>query len=357
MRPRTFIFLLLAVVGAISATVYYVAERGRENTLPEERLLYPDLKDRINEIAEVTVKDRDGEIVVKDKGDGWVIANRGDYPASFGGLKRLLLNLSEARILDFMTDNPDLYSKLGVQDVDQQGAASIQVTASDAAGVMLVDMVIGDRQRAGGTYSSPTYYVRASGEPRSMLVESDLEVSARPNQWLESLIFAVAPERIKEVSIKHPDNEYRYYRENEEEQDFALGNIPDGMRIKSKTLVNRIGTILDDFRVDDVSGKTDRAFGEEAVTTRIETFDGLLVNAKAEYVDGIGYAVFEIGNTEAATTEVEGEAIRLQETLGGWVYVVPFHKYDMLARKPGSQLEEISSDEPAPDPAEPPAQE
>ena len=47
----------------------------------------------------------------------WTVAERDNYPADTGRLRKLLLELAEARLLEEKTSNPELYDRLKVEDI------------------------------------------------------------------------------------------------------------------------------------------------------------------------------------------------------------------------------------------------
>ena len=60
----------------------------------------------------------------------WTVAERANYPADVSKLRKLLLALSDAKIVEEKTSNPASYAIIGVEDPTMPGAAGAEIELS-----------------------------------------------------------------------------------------------------------------------------------------------------------------------------------------------------------------------------------
>ncbi len=344
MSGRT-LFALAAIAALVLVGTLIVVERKAPEVKLERGLLLPELSTRLNTITELQVRTYDDEILVarNHKGD-WEIPNRGGYPAAFDKVRSLLLALSEARILERKTHNPALYPKLGIQGIDSETSPSVQIIARNKTDETVAELIIGNLKptsASGVSRGVKNYYVRLPDDSQGLLVRGDLDVSRRLRDWLDDLILDIPETRIRDVLVTHPERTVHIHRPDSDEPDFVLEDIPEGKELKSRTQLNRMGSILSDVRIDDVQRADEHSFGEEMVQSRVETFDGLIVNIRSEYIDGDSLVAFAFETLEDAEVAQQREAAELNGALNPWVFAVPFFKYDTFARKLGPLVQDI----------------
>ncbi len=342
MNTKKLLGLMAITVITAGITLYTVYKFDSRETVIQQPL-FPELAARINEAAYISVRSYEDQIILEKDGHNWNVSNRDSYPALFSRVKSTLLALSDARLLEYKTSNPELYYKLGLEGIEDESAATLLLTIRSESDELLVELLIGDAQRVGAVELAPTYFVRKPDDARSMLIEANLDVPSVISNWIKSQIIDISSDRIQEIEIRHPDRTLRIFRTEPEQENYQLAGIPVGMRLKSQTTLDRMGTILEDFRIDDVRKSESYEFSETAVHTQIRTFDGLIVKAQAEYVENQGRATFSMETHEESEDRARVEAAALNERLADWVFFIPYFKYDTLARQIGPLVEEISA--------------
>src|SRR5688572_29527509 len=90
------LFFLLVLAALACGAWYYLAGRNL-GTSPATRTGGKIVEFPINEVAHVRVKGASGEVNVVKKGDDWVVKERGDYPASFEQVGKLVRKLWELK--------------------------------------------------------------------------------------------------------------------------------------------------------------------------------------------------------------------------------------------------------------------
>ena len=194
MSRQRFIALLVAAVLAISGALYLSTER----TLPRDPrggALLPALAGEMNTVSAVSVRRASATptATIHLKDGRWTVAERGDYPADVPKLRKLLLALSDAKIVEEKTSNPASFPVIGVEDPSATGAtgAEVSFTAGDGAHAVIVGKPVG-----GGNF------VRRKGENVSYSVEPGISFETEPRFWIESKLFDAAPANIQSIEVK-----------------------------------------------------------------------------------------------------------------------------------------------------------
>ncbi|MEX2496967.1 MAG: DUF4340 domain-containing protein [Woeseia sp.] len=363
MSPRSVKFLAGAVV-VLFGILFVLNSADRESSAPGAGLLFPELKNRLNDINTLTITDADGAVTVqREAADGpWVVSGKDGYPADTAALRQLLLALADARKLEQKTSDPELYDRLGVADpreesVVEEGSGTLVTAAGkDAA----VSVIIGD------VAQREYRYVRLPEQPESWLIDQNPTVPAEPGDWLLPQIVDVESSRIRSVTIRHGDGEVLHVqRETADQPDFEVEEIPEGRELSYPTVANSIANTLANLSLEDVRART-RNDREAAVTTDFSTFDGLQVrvnvfpqeagaeennaahgrwislqaSAMAEQTNGEDSSPADDGPAPQQGTAAE-EAAAINERVSGWTYRIPGHKANQLTRR----WDDILSDE------------
>jgi Domain of unknown function (DUF4340) len=194
MSRQRFIALLVAAALAISGAMYLSSQR---NLQKETRggMLLPTLSSELGSVTALSVrKGNPAPAVTLHLVSGrWTVAERGDYPADVSKLRKLLLALSDAKIVEEKTSNPANFSLIGVDDPSAAGAsgAEISVTAKDGKHVVIVGKPIG-----GGNF------VRRGGENISYSVEPGISFETEPRFWIESKLLEIPVSSIQSIQVK-----------------------------------------------------------------------------------------------------------------------------------------------------------
>jgi hypothetical protein len=194
MSRQRFIALLVAAVLAISGALYLSTERNLPRD-PRGGALLPALAGEMNTVSAVSVRRASATptATIHLKDGRWTVAERGEYPADVPKLRKLLLALSDAKIVEEKTSNPASFPLIGVEDPSAPGAtgAEVSFTAGDGAHAVIVGKPVG-----GGNF------VRRKGENVSYSVEPGISFETEPRFWIESKLFDAAPANIQSIEIK-----------------------------------------------------------------------------------------------------------------------------------------------------------
>jgi hypothetical protein len=340
MSKRTLAILAAAFV----ALLVLVMLGQREETGPAGAgaALVPDLEAALGDIERVTVTRAGGEVVatLEKRPDSWVVADKHGYVADAAKLRQALTALAEARVLEQKTSNPELYGRLGVEDVTAPTATGIGV-AMTAPGRELPTVILGNAE--GARYR----YARRAGEAQSYLVDRNPDVARAAAQWLDSVIIDVRSERVREVSITHADGEVvRLSKASAELANFEVADVPEGRELSYPGVANVVGNALRELNLEDVEPAAEGA-AEEPTIVEFRTFDGLVVRVAGTERDDESWITLEASADAAAAPAADAapaegaapaedpvaEAARINAKVGGWRYKIASFQYDQMTRR------------------------
>lgn len=293
MTTRTLIGLAAALVVLTVLAIYGQRSGESPGAAGEvDQVLLPELATSLATIDRVAVVGAGNEPVATllRREERWVVAEKDDYPADIGKIREVLRALSEARVVERKTSNPDYYDRLGVSPVEEADSAGVAVAAY-AGDEQVAAVVVGDA--AGSGY----HYVRPQQGDTSFMVDRELDVPRSVAEWVDPTIVDIRGARVREVVIEHPDGEtLRVYKEDADEANFSVEGVPEGRELQYPGVANVIGNALRELRLEDVAAAGDGADDDAAVRTTYRTFDGLVVSVSA------------IGGEDGAWIELEARA-------------------------------------------------
>ena len=194
MSRQRFIVLIAAAVLAISGALYLSTQRN----LPRDThgtALVPTLAGELNTVTALSVRRGSAAptVTVHEKDGRWTVAERGDYPADVSKLRKLLLALSDAKIVEDKTSNPANFPVIGVEDPSLPAAtgAEISVTARDGKHAVIIGKPVGEGN-----------FARRSGDNRSYSVEPGISFETEPRFWIDSRLLDTAAAGIQSIEVK-----------------------------------------------------------------------------------------------------------------------------------------------------------
>lgn len=262
----------LAVVLVVLGALAYFGQRGQSTGPTAGGPILPGLEAALNDVAQIKVTKAGGETVatIEKHADGWTVAEKGGYAADVAKLRQSLRALAEAKILETKTANPAFYDKLGVQDIASDKATGLAVAIS-VPGKDFGTLILGDAK------GSKQRYVRRANEAQSYLIDRDPSFPKTAAQWLDPLILDVRGNRVRQVTIKHPDGEVvTISKLNPDEMNFDVALIPRGRELLYPGVANVVGNSLRELNLEDVE-RADNTTPDKPVQVEFRTFDGLIV--------------------------------------------------------------------------------
>ena len=348
MTPKTFAGLALVTVAVAAMATHGVVTRyGSSGVESARSLLFPDLADRINTAAELSVQNAEGTVVIKRSESGWRVATVHDYLAIDANVREAIIGLSQMKLVDAKTKQPERFGRLDLDDVTAKDSKSRLWRLKDADGKVLAEILMGKRRFDLGGVEQNGIYVRKPGEQQTWLAQVKLPEDRDVMSWVDRKIVDIRKRRIKRTTTIAENGEaLTALRDIPDDEDYIVENLPSGFKLKDRWEwdVNGMGLTLTGMQFESVlplvqAGKNFTAPSVEKAV--VETHDGLILrfamlkpdddsnapwwvtleadvdpNVKAE---PSGEGPDRIGGLE----DVQKEAKDINAKVKGWAYRIP----------------------------------
>jgi hypothetical protein len=344
--------ILAAALIAICAAFYLSSQRALQHDT-QGVLLLPVLAPELDTVTEVSVRKGSATpaVTLHRSADQWSVAQLGDYPADISKVHKLLLALSEARIVEEKTSNPANYSIIGVEDPTQPGAASAEVTlsAKDGKHVLIVGKPIGEGD-----------FVRRAGEVKSYSVAPSISVDPEPKTWIDARLFNVPGSSVQSVELKpaagpgYVLHRVKLIEEKPGEQKptapksgegeaagFALETVPAGRKALDAKALTPSRVALMDVRAEDVAKASDIDFSKPTQVV-FTLSDGNVLTLTGTAIGDKRWIEIQATKDAALAAKAQNRAFELAS-----------YKYDAIFRPLDELLAPKETKQPANTPAAP----
>jgi uncharacterized protein DUF4340 len=329
MQRRSLIPLAAAtvVLVAVAAGAIATGDHSVSRAAADERAL-PGLAGKLGQVASVAVRRQGLDLDFVRRGDKWLVAQKGDYPAASGKIPRIVLALADLTLVEPKTREPAFYPRLEVEDPGK-GKATL-VTLRDKSAAVLARLIVGKRNFDRLGEGNDGVYVRKPGDPQSWLARGSLDFSDEMANWLDRKIVDIANSRVARVSLTQPDGSTLVLDRAAPSAKFAVVGAPAKTKYKDETALGEPAMALESLDLDDVQPAAKLAAPATGITTASFTsFDGLTVNVKLfqhAHKDWITLAAAGSGKASAEAKTIDGR-------VSGWVYRIPSYKAKMMQTK------------------------
>lgn len=282
---------VLFLITILMIVLMLLTLQGPSDSNDDDGLLFPTLFGQLNSVDTLKFKSNQDEFTVYKQGEDWFIKERLDYPADFDLVKRILVDLSDTKILERKTDKPQQYPLLGLDSMEEGGdALSLTLLNGDKA---IAGLILGDERETTATMGAKQYYVRRSEEARSWLAEGYLNINPLMLNWIKSEVINIARERIANVNIIQPTGVMARLINLGQKDKFGTPQSLDKTVFKYEQLGYDIAGTLFQLRMEDVQAAKGFSRGNaEVVTGEFITFDGLKIITKTSFNDGFYFTTF-----------------------------------------------------------------
>ncbi|WP_439594952.1 DUF4340 domain-containing protein [Falsiroseomonas sp.] len=311
MRRRTLLALGGTAAAAVGAAILLTPDRASPPPASASDLAFPGLAPRLANAASIEVKRHDGTLLVRRAGESWVLPAKADYPVRPERVRELLVGLTELRLTEPRTANPEMLDRLGLDDPTRPAATSSLLRVLDAQGAPVAELVVGRRRvRVQGNVPE-SVYVRRPAETQAWLAEGRLPLDSDPNLWIDRDLANIPRDRVRGVTVMRQGEPPLILRRGAD-TDAPLAVLEptttpelDEISLDEVARGFEFLTFLDVRRAAEIPGER---LGEG----RFELTDNLRITVTAH----------KDGETLWATLAAEGddEAARLNARWRGWAY-------------------------------------
>jgi hypothetical protein len=259
MSRGRFTALTVAALLVLAAALYLGSRRNAGEPSAEGALFLPQLAGELGTVSDIDLQKGAAApaVTLHRAGEQWTLAQRGDYPADAPKVRKLLLSLADAKIIEEKTSNPANFAIIGVEDPASPKAASTQITLTtkDGKRSIIVGKPIGEGN-----------FARRGGEDRSFTVAPGITADVEPRAWIDSRLLDVPAAQIQSVAEKPASGPgYAVHRLKPGEDGFALDGAPPAGRklLDAKALAPSAGA-LSNLTADDVAAASSIDFGKSS---------------------------------------------------------------------------------------------
>ena len=351
MRSKALLILILVTV--VIAVVAVLARREEGGVADAGKLLFPSLLDKINDVTTVVGVGRGETVTLERDGNRWVVAEKEGYPADQDKVRQLVIGTARLRRIEAKTSNPDLYAKIGLDDLNAKDGNAVKYTFKNAAGDSLAEIIIGNSRLGRADPQQSEYFVREPALAQTWLVQGKLPNAVGALEWLESSILHVDRQRVRQVTVTHPDGAVVTISKKKPSQTgFDVQNPPEGMELASEYKLSDLGRSLATLDLEDVIPASKATVPDDGLKVEMTTFDGLrvvlrsvkdgkrtLARIRASFDESLVAPEFLPGGKQAdgeSTNLLDADAVRkevarLNDEWQKWVYVLPKYRANYMS--------------------------
>jgi hypothetical protein len=321
-KRRHLIALGSAAAAAVGAAVFLVPRTTETPSPSEAALAFPNLAPRLANAQRIEIGQSGATLTIqRGPGETWTLPAKGNYPARGERVRELLVGLTELRLTERRTADPESLSRLGLDEPSRPNSTAALLRVLDGAGTPLAELVIGRRRMRTQGGVPESVYVRRPDENQSYLAEGRLPVDADPQLWIDRDIANLPHERVRRVIAVRDGRTVELLRGGDLDAPLAIA-LPGDAPPADDVALDEVGRALEGLTLLDVRPEAEVP-GEPAGEGRFMLTDNLTVTARIRKAgEDVWVLLVAAGDEEAA---------RLNARWRGWAYQVGAWKQNAFA--------------------------
>ncbi len=338
MNTKSLIILIVFLL--IGAGVYF-SSTAKNSINTSESIgseIFSELQSSLNDVSELQVLGAGNQVLstLLRSETGWFVKERNQYPADISKIRSALLSLAEAKIVEQKTSNPDLYSKLGVESIEQSDAQGVKAIVR--YGAQTNELIVGKP----GPQMNKSRYVRPANSETSWLIDKKIDLKYQPDYWLRKDILSIEPSEVAAVTIVLQDNSKLEIKNRSEDNEFEVANLtdPDSQVVEAE--LHQVTNALSSFQLLDVAESADFKDTKPAMNVIYQLKSGVDINITAYEVEKDHYAAVNVELNSSVSDEQKLQAQQYADELtqltSGWVYKIPNVTYDSMNKREADVL-------------------
>ena len=333
-RVAGILIVLLGVLGG-AALLYQHQERTRrpDNAAALGRTLFKDLK--VADIAAIKIVEAKGTLTVQRKDDGWVIAERGDFPADLARVREFVLKVIGLKVGQSEPLGEKDRSRLNLDD----SGTRVAFLATD--GKELGALIVGrkyfkrevenpDRAIADGRFVA----LPAEAGTAYLIGDPLTQATVKSAEWIDRTSFQV--EKVKTLEVRFPGGGGWRIERAADNADWKLAGAKPGEKLDISR-ANAASYSLQLLELADVAAK-------DAADAALRGLDKpILVDATT--LGGAAYAIKVgklAGDSYYVSFTASGEVKPQDKALAAHVLLIPKSKLEDTLKKRGELLEKTA---------------
>jgi hypothetical protein len=180
----------------------------------------------VNAVAQLTIAQSTNSVTLAKTDAGWVVKERGDYPANFDEIRDAIRKVAELKVVQTTEVGPSQRPRLELTEPSTGTNSGTRVTLKDSAGKELKSFLLGKMVMKQGGQASPFggadgypvgRYVMAlpAGETVSVVSDTLTSLDTRASRWINKDFVKI--EKIKSIALTAPEatNSWTLARDSE----------------------------------------------------------------------------------------------------------------------------------------------
>ncbi len=310
---RRHLFGLGGAAAVAAGAAAFLVPRTTETPATDAAVLaFPNLAPRLAAARKIEIRQGPQTLTLDRQDETWVLPQKGDYPARAERVREMLTGLTELRLTERRTADPESLDRLGLGEPGRPASTAASLRVLDAAGAPIADLIIGRRRMRTQGGVPESIYVRRPSENQSYLAEGRLPVDADPQLWLDRDVVTLPRERVLRVLSVRDGRTVEMLRQSGAESPLAIV-LPGDAPPADEIALDEVARAFEALTLLDVRRDVETP-GTEIGTGRFILTDNLTVAARV--------------NTEGDTVWIrlaatgDEEAARLNARWRGWAYQV-----------------------------------
>jgi len=201
-KQQLLLLVAAAFVLGLAGTYFQISRSAGWNASRTDRRIFQNLP--IDEVTRIQIRSSSGTVTLEKKGDGWRVAERGDYPADFEKIRDLSKTLWALKFGQEMQVGPSQFGRLKVVAPGQGDNAGIEIDLKGEKEADLASLIVGksvDRsETANGAAAAAGRFVFNPAVKDRVYLVSERFLSIDPlnlGSWLDKTF--VVPGDLKEI--------------------------------------------------------------------------------------------------------------------------------------------------------------
>ena len=351
MRSKALLILILVTVAV--AVVAVMVRKDTSDVAGAGERLFPALLDNINDITTVVGVGAGETFTLVRDGDRWGVSEKHGFPADQDKGRQLVLGTARLIRIEPKTSNPDLYARIGLDDIHAEDGNAVQYSFKNAAGDTLAEIIIGNSRLGRADPQTNEYFVREPAMVQTWLVQGKLPDAIGVIEWLNSRVLSIERDRVRQVTVQHPDGTVvTVSKKKPSQRTFDLLDVPEDAELESKWKLSDLGRSLASLDMADVMPASQASVPDDGLKVEMTTFDGLrvalrsvedgdrtLARIQAFFDESLIAPEFLPGGEQAegesefllVADAVRKEVTRLNKDWQKWAYVIPDYRANYMS--------------------------
>lgn len=280
-RQLTFILIVALVLGAVGWILFHrdTSSWKDQSTASRDKVLdFP-----LNDVARITIKDEAGELNLVRKPEGWVVAERADYPANFEQISRFLQRIWNLKPVESVTVGPSQFARLDLTEPTPGSKGGKLLDLKNSDGQRITALLVGKeyfkntQQSFGPAALSAGRYVMPEDASKHVFLIADplADMVTKPERWLARDFLKIEKPKSLALAGMNPAMQWKLQRENET-ADWKFAAPKPGEEL-DKTKVTTVANVTSSLNFADVlnpDAPPATTGLDQPSTFTIETFDG-----------------------------------------------------------------------------------